>query len=48
MTLIDKRPKEINSREAPGHWEGNLIIGKNHKSALCVIVVEKDVMMPQT
>lgn len=38
MTLIDKRPAEIDSREMPGHWEGDLIIGKDHKSALCVTV----------
>lgn len=38
MTLIDGRPEEINDRSAPGHWEGDLIIGKDHKSALSVIV----------
>jgi transposase, IS30 family len=38
MTLIDGRPEEINNRSVPGHWEGDLIIGKDHKSALSVIV----------
>lgn len=38
MTLIDDRPIEINERTVPGHWEGDLIIGKDHKSALSVIV----------
>jgi transposase, IS30 family len=38
MALIDGRPDEINNRTIPGHWEGDLIIGKDHKSALSVIV----------
>jgi len=38
MTLIDGRPEEINNRTVFGHWEGDLIIGKDHKSALSVIV----------
>jgi transposase, IS30 family len=38
MVLIDGRPEEINNRTVPGHWEGDLIIGKDHKSALSVIV----------
>jgi IS30 family transposase len=41
MTLIDSRPGEINAREVPGHWEGGLIIGKGHKSAILVTVERK-------
>lgn len=38
MVMIHNRPIEIDERIVPGHWEGDLIIGKDHKSALVVIV----------
>ncbi|OAD41570.1 IS30 family transposase, partial [Polaribacter atrinae] len=38
---IDNRPKHIDLRNEVGHWEGDLVIGKNHKSAIGTIVERK-------
>lgn len=38
---IDNRPKHIDFRLEIGHWEGDLIIGKGHKSAIGTIVERK-------
>jgi IS30 family transposase len=37
VTLIDQGPEPIEGRAVHGHGEGDLIIGKGHKSALCVM-----------
>lgn len=38
LISIHQRPKEVEGREEPGHWEGDLIIGKDHKSAIGTLV----------
>ena len=34
MLSIEERPKEIEERIVPGHWEGDLIVGRHSHSAL--------------